>query len=272
MSYLQSIILGLVQGLTEFLPVSSSGHLAILKNLFGGDFFESGVTFDIMLHLGTLLAVLAVYYKDIWMLIKEFISLICDIFKRDFKIKTPYRRLLLMLMAGSIPAAIFGILIDEFVDKIAGQYLWMVGLFLFVTAALLYISDRVSPGDKTMRDLKLGDALFIGAFQAIAILPGISRSGSTITGGLLSGLKRSFAVKFSFLLSIPAILGAAILKLPKADGIPVGPAVLGVIIAAISGFVAIKVLLRLVKKKKFTYFAYYCAGLGLITVILGIFR
>ena len=268
MTYLQSIILGLVQGLTEFLPVSSSGHLAILKNLFGGDFFESGITFDIMLHIGTLLAVFAVYYKDIWMLIKEFIYLVRDIFKRDLKIKTPYRRLLLMLMAGSVPAAVFGVLIDDFVDKIADQYLWMVGLFLFVTAALLYISDRVSEGNKTMKDLKLGDALFIGAFQAVAILPGISRSGSTITGGLLSGLKRSFAVKFSFLLSIPAILGAAILKLPKADGIPAGPAALGILVAAVSGFVAIKVLLKVIKKRKFTYFAYYCVALGVIDLVI----
>ena len=273
MTYLQSIVLGLVQGLTEFLPVSSSGHLAILKNLFGGEFFESGgIAFDIMLHLGTLLAVFAVYYKDICRLIKEFISLIRDLIHKDFKIKTPYRRLLLMLMAGSIPAAVFGVLIDDFVDKIADQYLWMVGIFLLVTAALLYISDKVSQGEKTMKDLRLKEALFIGSFQAMAILPGISRSGSTITGGLLAGLKRSFAVKFSFLLSIPAILGAAILKLPKASGIHAGPAVVGVIVSAVIGFVSIKVLLRLVKKKKFKYFAYYCLGLGLLTLILGIVR
>lgn len=271
MNYLQAIILALVQGLTEFLPVSSSGHLAILKHLFGSAFFDSGITFDILLHIGTLLAVAAVYYKDIWMLIKEFISLIKDLVKKNFKIETPYRRLLLMLMAGSIPAAIFGILIKNFVETISSDRLWVVGIFLFVTAALLYISDKVAAGQKTMRDVTLRDALFIGAFQAIAILPGISRSGSTITGGLLAGFKRSFAVKFSFLLSIPAILGAAILDFPDASPMPAGPAIVGVIISALSGFVAIKLLLRIVKKKKFTYFAYYCLALGVAAIIIGLF-
>ena len=271
MNYIQAIILGLVQGLTEFLPVSSSGHLAILKHLFGSAFFDSGITFDILLHIGTLLAVAAVYYKDIWMLIKEFVSLIRDLCNRNFKIETPYRRLLLMLMSGSVPAAIFGILVKNFVETISADRLWVVGVFLFVTAALLYISDKVVSGQKTMGDLTLRNSLFIGAFQAVAILPGISRSGSTITGGLLAGLKRSFAVKFSFLLSVPAILGAAILDFPDASPMPAGPAIAGVIISAVSGFVAIKVLLRVVKKKKFKYFAYYCAAMGLAAIIIGFF-
>lgn len=274
MQYIQSVILGLVQGLTEFLPVSSSGHLAIFKHIFGESFFTSGITFDIMLHIGTLLAVFAVYYKDIWELIREFFAFIGDVFRGKFEIKTPYRRMLLMLIVASVPAAVFGILIKDFIETISGDRLWVVGICLFITAALLYISDKVVTRGKDAKDLTVGNSLVIGVFQAFAIFPGISRSGSTIVGGLFEGFKREFAVKFSFLLSIPAILGAALIDFK--DALEVGfdiaplPAVLGVIVAAVSGFWAIKVLLKVVKNGKFKYFAYYCTFAGVAALVISL--
>ena len=272
MQYIQSIILGLVQWLTEFLPVSSSGHLAIFKHIFGEEFFTSGITFDIMLHIGTLIAVFAVYYKDIWELILEFFRLVGDIFHGKFEIKTPYRRMLLMLIVASIPAAVFGLLVKDFVETVSADRLWVVGVCLLVTAALLYISDKIAKGTKDAKDLTVSNSLVIGTFQAFAILPGISRSGSTIVGGLFEGFSREFAVKFSFLLSIPAILGAAVLDFKDvlSTGFDMSPlaALLGVVVAAASGFLAIKVLLKLVKNGKFKYFAYYCVAVGIVTLVL----
>ncbi|MBQ7718009.1 MAG: undecaprenyl-diphosphate phosphatase [Clostridia bacterium] len=272
MQYIQSIILGLVQGLTEFLPVSSSGHLAIFKHIFGEGFFTSGITFDIMLHIGTLIAVFAVYYKDIWELILEFFRLIGDIFRGRFEIKTPYRRMLLMLIVASIPAAVFGMLVKDFIESISEDRLWVVGICLFITAFLLFISDKISKGTKEAQDLTVGSSLVVGLFQAFAVLPGISRSGSTIVGGLFNGFSREFAVKFSFLLSIPAILGAALLDFKDvlSTGFDMSPlaALLGVVVAAASGFWAIKVLLKVVKNGKFRFFAYYCALAGVVTLII----
>ncbi len=272
MDYIQSIVLGLVQGLTEFLPVSSSGHLAIFKHIFGESFFTSGISFDIMLHIGTLIAVFAVYYKDICELIAEFFRLIGDVFRGRFAIKTPYRRMLLMLIVASVPAAVVGILLKDFIETISSDRLWIVGICLFITAALLYVSDKISRGNKKAEDLRIGNSLLIGAFQALALMPGISRSGSTIVGGLFSGFSREFAVKFSFLLSIPAILGAALLDLKDVVStgfdMPLPVALLGVLVAAVSGFIAIKVLLKTVKKGKFRYFAYYCVFAGIAALVI----
>lgn len=280
MQYIQSIILGLVQGLTEFLPVSSSGHLAIFKNLFGEGFFESGIassiTFDIMLHLGTLLAVFAVYYKDVWELVREFFRLIADVFRGRFKVDSPYRRMLLMLIVASVPAGVLGILFKGFIETIAAQRLWVVGVCLIITAALLYLSDKIVAGNKGMGDLTAKNSFAVGLFQGAAILPGISRSGATIAGGLFAGFDRAFAVKFSFLLSIPAILGAALIDfkdvLAGGAGMDAAPALIGVVAAAVSGFLSIRFLMRLIKKGGFKYFAYYCVLAGVGTLILSFIK
>lgn len=270
MEYLQSIILGLVQGLTEFLPVSSSGHLAIFKRILGADALTTTLTLDILLHVGTLVAVFLVYYKDIWALIREFFCMIADVLRGKPDFKSPYRRFVLMVIIGSIPAGIVGILLKDAISTLPLLY---VGIALFVTAVLLWLSDRTRVGKKDMATASLGSALWVGFFQGFAILPGISRSGSTIVGARTAGYTREFAVKFSFILSIPAILGAALLDMKDVIesgslGVDIGAALAGMAVAAVSGFMAIRWLLKLVQKSKLHYFSYYCTVAGILAIVL----
>jgi len=270
LAYLQSAILGLVQGLTEFLPVSSSGHLAIFKRILGTETFSVSLTMDILLHVGTLVAVFMVYYKDIWALVREFFCMLWDLVRGKPDFSTPYRRFVLMVLLGSVPAAFAGVIVK---DAISTLPLFCVGIALFVTALLLWLSDRIVGSHKTMASASLPSALLVGLFQAVAILPGISRSGSTIVGARLAGYSREFAVKFSFILSVPAILGAALLDgidilQGAAPAIAIGPALLGMVVAALSGFLAIRLLIRLVQKSKFHYFAYYCMLAGIVAIVL----
>ncbi len=270
MNYLQSALLGLVQGLTEFLPVSSSGHLQIFKRILGAEALTTTLTMDILLHVGTLVAVFLVYYKDIGALIREFFLMIWDVLRGKPDFKSPYRRFVLMVIIGSVPAGLVGILLK---DTISNLPLLCVGIALFVTAVLMWLSDTIAEGKKTMKTASYPSALLVGLFQAVAILPGISRSGSTITGARAAGYTREFAVKFSFILSIPAILGAALLDavdVVKSGmlGIEIAPALVGMAVAAISGFLAIRWLLKLVKNSKFHYFSYYCAAAGVLAIIL----
>lgn len=270
MDYIKTMILGLVQGLTEFLPVSSSGHLAIFKEILGADALKASLTMDILLHVGTLMAVFLVYYKDIWMLIREFFAMVWDLLRGKPDFSAPYRRFVIMVVVGSIPAAVVGILLKDFISELPLLY---VGIALFVTAALLYLSDRLPKGKKDMATASYPSALLVGLFQGFAILPGISRSGSTIVGATVAGYTRAFAVKFSFILSIPAILGAAVLDLAEVlstggFNIPWGEALLGMAVAAISGFIAIRWLIKLVQNSKFHYFSYYCILAGIGAIIL----
>jgi undecaprenyl-diphosphatase len=270
---IQAAILGLIQGLSEFLPISSSGHLTIASRLMGID-PESGslLTFNILLHIATLVAVFAVYYKDIWCMIKAFFSMLGDIFtgKGPCFEKDEYRRLVVMLIIATIPAVVSALLFD---DLISNPPIWLVGIFLYVTAVILVISDRFQEGNGDFAHLPFVRALGIGIFQAVAVLPGISRSGSTIVGGLFLGLKRENAVRFSFLLSIPAILGALVMDLKDVfsmgeQGTTVGVIILGMAVAAVSGFASIKLLLETVKKCRLTYFAIYCALMGTFAIVL----
>ena len=270
MSYIHSALLGLVQGLTEFLPVSSSGHLAIFKHILGADAFSVSLTMDILLHVGTLLAVFVVYYRDIWALVREFFCMVWDLVRGKPDFSAPYRRFVLMVLIGSVPVACVGILLK---DVIAELPLFCIGIALLITALLLWLSDRVVGGHKTMEDAPIPSALAVGLFQAVAIFPGISRSGSTIVGARFAGFSREFAVKFSFILSIPAILGAALLDgidvlKGAAPAIEFGPALVGMAVAAVSGFLAIRLLIRLVQKSKFHYFAYYCILAGIVAIVL----
>ena len=270
MDYIKYSILGLVQGLTEFLPVSSSGHLAICKNILGDDFANLGLTYDILLHLATLIAVFCVYYKDIWALITGFFALVRDIFKGKVNLKeNPNQKFVIMVVIASVPAALIGILLGDAIEKLPFIF---VGFALLLTALELFFVSRVKEGDIILENAKIKDGIIPGLFQGLAILPGISRSGSTITGALLSGYKRDFAVKFSFIMSIPVILGSALFDIidiiKGASDAPLwGPTALGMIIAAVSGYLSIKFMIKLITDNKFKYFAYYCGIVGVAVII-----
>lgn len=272
MEYIKSIILGIVQGLTEFLPVSSTGHLTIFQQFFNLGGSEIPLC-DVCLHLGTLVAVFIAFRKTIYNLIIDFFKMLGSIFtgKYSYKNSPPYQKMIVLLIAALIP--LFFILpLKDTVESLF-KNVKFVGAFLIVTAVILYIGDRAVKGKKTMENATIKDSLTVGIFQAVAVLPGLSRSGSTITGGLLSGFSREFAVEFSFILSIPAILGAAILSIKDVvsdgtvDKLILLPYIAGAVVAAVAGFFAIKLITYLVKKDKFGYFVYYCAAVGVITII-----
>ncbi len=272
MSIWEAIFYGIIQGLTEFLPVSSSGHLAMLQNITGfGDGMDT-VAFNVLLHLGTLVAVAIVYYKDIFGLIKSFFTLCAKIFHGNFKMSeyAMHEKLVIYIIIGTLPLVPM-MLIEDYLDMVSG-YLVVVGALLIFNGLVLMISDRLARGNKTLDEMKPKNALLIGLCQAFALLPGISRSGSTITGGLLNGLERPDAVRFSFLLSIPAILGASVLKLPALFADIPNPQTLaiyltGAIVSAIVGVCAIKLLSLISKKSNFRVFSYYCFAVGAFAVI-----
>lgn len=271
MGYIEAIVYGLIQGVAEFLPISSSGHLALAQNFFGKGDTESLFTFNILLHFGTLLAVFIMYASDVWELIKGVFSLAARPFGGNAKapLKKNERLFVMLCLATAmmIPAA----LLKDKVEALSEVSL-AIGVLLIINGAMLFVSDRLNRGDETLCESKLRRGLYIGLFQLFGVLPGISRSGSTITGGLFNNLERREALRFSFLLSIPAILGANLLELLSADGdlfsdIGVGVCVVGMATAALSGIFAIKILNYFAKKQSFTPFAVYCAVVGVAAVI-----
>ena len=273
MSFFHSILLGLIQGIAEFLPISSSGHLAIAEHLLG--LKDAGAVpefYDVLLHLGTLLAVFVAYWPEIRDIILEFFRGIRDIAHHSTPTPVPpARRMILLVIVGTLP--LFVIL--PFKDWIEGlsSNLYVVGLALLATGCLLFASDRVRKGRKTERSTRMTDALLVGAAQALATCPGLSRSGTTITAGCFLGFERKFAVRYSFILSIPAVLGANILSLKDAlEGTVIwseAPVYLaGVIVAAVVGYACIRLLKMIADKGRFGAFAYYCWAVGLLTVIL----
>lgn len=285
MNYFEGIVLGIVQGLTEFLPVSSSGHLAIFGKLFGMN--EPGVAFDVMLHVGTLVAVFIVYFSDIKKLVVEGFSLLGDFFYNVLQffsnlkgeqepkyrrvINSAYRKFVMLVIVSTIPTGIIGILIKDTVEIVKSD-LMIVGVCLLITACLLVICDMSENGKKTPKNVTYADAIAVGVAQGAATLPGVSRSGTTIAICTKLGFDRKFAVKYSFILSIPAILGAAILELPELSSSiqetgSLGPCIVGMIVAAAVGYVCIKTLLKIVCKKKMKYFAGYCVVVGLISIV-----
>lgn len=273
LSLLSSILLGLIQGLAEFLPISSSGHLAIAEQLLGVEgASEIPGFFDVLLHLGTLVAVFVAYWPEIRDMILEFFRGIGDLIHGTTPTPVPpARRMILLVIVGTLP--LFVIL--PFKDWIEGlsSNLYVVGFALLATGCLLFASDRVRKGRKTERSTRMTDALLVGAAQALATCPGLSRSGTTITAGCFLGFERKFAVRYSFILSIPAVLGANILSLKDAlEGTVIwseAPVYLaGVIVAAVVGYACIRLLKMIADKGKFGAFAYYCWAVGLLTVIL----
>jgi len=273
MSLLFAALLGLIQGVAEFLPISSSGHLAVLQNLFGVG--EVDTLFDVLLHLATLISICIVFRKDIADMIKEAIGFIKDMRHPtpDEGEPKPARRLVLMIIIATLPLIIV-LPFKSYIDKLSGST-YFIGVAFLITGAILLLSDRMRNGKKTEKNMTVGDALKIGLVQAVATLPGISRSGSTITGGMAVGLNRSFAVKFSFLMSLPAVLGAVLVSFADAvqEGIDTAniPAyLLGMAIAGITGYFSIKLVRMLSQKGKFGKFCYYCFAAGIVTIVLTI--
>lgn len=255
MTIFQAVILGIIQGLTEFLPVSSSGHLVIFQHIFGIN--EAPLVLDVLLHIGTLIAVFVCFWEDIESILRK-----------------PFSKLTLLLIIGCIPAGLMGYFLEPYFEK-AFQSLLTVGLGLIFTGFILKISELVSNSAfryKDEEDSTIKDALLIGILQGIAILPGVSRSGSTIAGALIMGMEREFAARFSFLLSIPVILGAGVLQLKDLTSVSINSELwitylTGMVVAAICGYIAIKMVVGLVKKGKFSVFSYYCWALGCLVII-----
>lgn len=285
MELLKAIVLGFIQGVAEFLPISSSGHLAIFKNVLGFD-TDTGLLFDVLLHLGTLAAVFVVFWKDIWELIKEGLAIIGQFFKSLFGclfrkqkwqpvVTTPYRRFVMMVIVSTIPTGIMGILLEGAINA-ASATLIVPGILLLLNGVQLLISDRLPDGALTEADAPFGKALIVGIAQGIATFPGISRSGTTITACLACGFKREFAVKYSFIMSIPAILGALVLELmdfspEMLSGGDIVNYLAGTLVSAVVGYICIKTMLVVVRGKKFKYFAYYCFAMGAFAVLFSIF-
>lgn len=276
MTYFEAIILGLVQGLAEFLPISSSGHLALLQQWF--DIDENKVLlFAVLLHVGTLISVFIVYWKDIWELIVELCLTIKDLLTgKGLRLEErPVRKLGVMIIVATIPTAIIGILFNDLFDKLYTSVL-PIGIGLIITGFLLVLAERTGNSNRGIDKMNFRNALFIGTVQGIAICPGISRSGSTLFGSLICNLDRKFAVKFVFLISIPSILGSAIMETPEAikagfDMAQLGPVLVGMAVAAVSGLIAIKTMIKIVSDKKLSYFSYYVWALGAAVVIYSFF-
>ena len=264
MSLLQAIILGVVQGLTEFLPVSSSGHLVLGESLLKIKLTD--ISFEVFLHFGTLLAVTVYFRRKIWVMLKAV----------WLRVKIPYMRkesdqdwrLFWLIIIGSIPAGILGVLFKDIIEKSFTSVIF-VSCMLLVTGLILFLTRFFHP---VKEKLNFWDTLIVGCAQAIAILPGVSRSGSTISAGIFRRVEPGKAAEFSFLLSLPAVLGASLLKLK--DVLSQGDAsldlktyLIGALVAFGVGYLSIRFLLQIIKKGKFQYFSYYCFAVGLLFLI-----
>lgn len=258
-----ALLLGLLQGFTEFLPISSSGHLVLAQSLLPG-FSQPGVLFDVTLHLGTLVAVCLYFWNDLW-------SLFLSLFAWKNAVARENRRLLWLLIVGSAPTAVIGLLFrkqfEAMFDDLQGAGIWFV-----ITGILLFVTDRVSTRGRELREMTLFDALVIGIAQGLAIIPALSRSGSTIAAGIFLGLERQMLVRYSFLLSIPAIAGAFLLELVahRQEALAgFDPLVYGVgtLAAGILGYWSIAVLLRMTQSRRLSVFGYYCVVLGVLTLV-----
>jgi len=269
-----AIFLGFVQGVTEFLPVSSSGHLALFQSFGLEDIHDRHLFFDVLLHMGTLVAVCVAYRQDIAEMWRATMSIFTGGRRggEDHPVSPSKARLAMMIILATLPL----VLVLPFRNAIEalGNRMWFVGIMLLITGGILYFSDRLAQGRRTEKNMTVPNALVIGLSQVIAIVPGISRSGTTITTGMMVGLDRGFAVRFSFLMSIPAILGANIVtlfsSLGTVDWSLMPRYIVGTIVAGVVGYFAIHLVKILVKKGSFGKFAYYCWGVGIIAIITSI--
>ncbi len=258
MSILEAIILGIIQGLAEFLPISSSGHLVLAQKILKVE--QPGMFFDVLLHIGTLVPIFIVYWKDIWELIKK-----------------PFQKYVYLLVVATIPAVVITILFEETFEMLFQGTIFL-GVGFLITGTLLLFTDKPRVLNKKDKNISYVDALIIGCFQGFAITPAVSRSGSTITASILRGLNRETAAKFSFLMSIPAIGGAFVLQLYKLmSGVYVieqgnfVPYIAGFFASMLSGYLAIRFMLVLIKKAKLKYFSYYVYLVGTFVILDSLF-
>jgi undecaprenyl-diphosphatase len=268
MELLQAFILGMVQGLGEFLPISSSAHLVLTPWLFGWK--DQGLAFDVALHWGTLLAVVSYFYLDIWHMIKGFLNSLRPS-TRDLA-NNPYQKLSWLVLLATIPAAIIGKLLEDQVETAFRNPL-LIAFNLAVVGFILLMADKYGAKLKTLADTSKTNALLIGMAQAIAIIPGVSRSGATMIAGLFQGLTRQDAAKFSFLMSVPIILGAGLSKLPEIAQLENhAQLAVGFTSSAIFGFLAIKYMLKYIATRSFAVFTWYRFALAALIVILYLTR
>jgi undecaprenyl-diphosphatase len=266
--------MGMVQGLTEFLPVSSSAHLVIVPELLGA---QSSLAFDTLLHAGTLVAVIGYFWKDITSMIKSFVASLLDIPRGKFKegvAEDPYKRLAWLVVVGTIPAGLMGVLLKSEFEALFNS-VTIVGFFLLVTGVILWGSEWIAKRNidkkgKDVKEVSFTNSLVIGVFQGLAIAPGISRSGSTIAAGLFSGLERKLAARYSFLLSIPAILGAALIQAKDIVNFDANTEVMiaGFLSAVIFSYLAVKFMMGYIQKHSLNIFAIYCWIIGALTIII----
>ena len=276
MNILYAALLGLVQGVAEFLPISSSGHLALLENILGASGLaelDNSALFNIMLHLATLVAVCIAYRQDIADMFFELGDMAGDLFHgRGLSARgNPTRKLIYMMLLATVP--LFAIV--PFNDKIESLNTipWFIGAALILTGTLLYIADRLPRGDKTEGTMTVLDAIVIGIAQGVATIPGLSRSGTTIAAGMGRGLKRTFAVRFSFLISLLSVSGAVVLAVLDVleEGIDMAmlPAyAVGMVVSGVTGYLSIRLLQHIVRKGRFGGFAYYCWFVGVVSIIV----
>lgn len=272
-----AILMGIIQGVAEFLPISSSGHLALFQQFFGMRDVESEyMLFTVLLHFGTLISVLIVYWRDVVDMIREFFLGIAALAGKDNGAPPPpARRMVMLIIIATLPLFVM-VFLQDAVNALFSNSI-MVSLALLATGCILFFSDRMARGRKTAKNATVADALIVGCGQALAVIPGLSRSGTTISVGMMRGFDRSFAVRFSFLMSMPAIVGANILELKDAVESGINMAELpmylvGVVVAAVVGYFAIRLVKMLSDKGKFGKFAYYCWVVGLGSLIAGIVK
>ena len=272
MNNFDTILLGIIQGLAEFLPISSSGHLVLFQKLLG--FREPKLLLDVVLHLGTLLSVCIYFRSDLKDMLKETWEFCRDLWKREKRFRDiddkPSAALSLMVMIGTIPTCFIGLAFQSQLERLFGS-ITMVGFALLTTGFILLISKYIPEDGKRKSKIILIAALCIGTAQGFAIVPGISRSGTTIVCGMILGLRRELAARFSFLLSIPAIIGAMAVQLyaNELTGVILLPLVSGFLSAAIVGLIALKIVMDMVKKGKLFFFSPYCWAIGLMAIGLG---
>ena len=265
MSIIQSIVLGIVQGVGEFLPISSSAHLVLVPYLFGWE--ESGLAFDVALHFGTLLAVLAIFFKDWWNL---FMGAVRKVTKKE---DSTENKMFWYLVIATIPGALVGFILDDVIENVFRKQIWLIALALAVMGVLIYIGDKWASKhykkETSFEKISLKQAFIVGCSQALAVIPGFSRSGTTILTGRLMGISKEAVTKFTFLLSVPIIFGATILKVVDLTfSIEV---VVGVLTSFVVGVLSIKFLLSYIKKHDFSVFAFYRVILALIVFVKLIF-
>lgn len=273
MSILEAIILGLIQGLSEFLPISSTGHLTVagkLMNLVSAENPEQWTAFIAIIQLGTLVSILVYFRKDIWNIALSFIKE--NAARKSYKEQSLDSRLGWLIIIGSVPVVVIGLLFKDIIEGALTKDLYVIAFSLIGLAIILAIAEKTAKFKKDIKDVTIKDALIVGTAQAFSLIPGSSRSGTTITGGLFSGLKRETAARFSFLLSIPAVFGSGLLQIYEAlkfiDANMVVNLVAATIVAGISGYIAIDFLLKYLKKYSTFLFVYYRIILGIVILIL----